>query len=795
MAQPDFAKINRNLERLYKGGATDDEVGAYLGAEQVTPQQVAEWQDSQKGGIVSNVVNAVASVPGAIYETVVGRQDPEYADIAKQPSIEKASGIVDPQAEMFGVSDAAYGDIYKRNLGDRYIGSFKDKEGYEIVRFRGKDGAEQQAYVNKPGLDWQDVNRGIGQAMPYLAAGTVAGRALGGAGAAANVVGQGVAAMGASGAMDAVGAWLGSKQGLDFNRMLVSGAMGAGGEALGRVVMPFLRKNIQNRTLVGSDGTLTRRGRKLAEKQGLNPDDLNGEIASILKNKAALAEDPGEAIIQSTTDRFGIPTTRGQRTKDPQMLVDEDRMRYGKYGGRAKQEMQTFDLEQRKAIERAAIGEQPGEGIAGLINPARAPSDLTDDAIGEQVLRGAQRAQKNANLEIRKAWRGTENIEAVPAAYRELETFVTRALDDVRVAPTTHPTAVEMDRALGQFVKRQGGQKLAGEPPKAVGMEPKFSVIKQEDVRYIDEMRRTLMKMKDGAVTGADREAARRIYEGFDDWMKSASERQLLTGSPDAAQKILDARKTTAQLKGLFDPRKRGKTTAAGRILNKLGDAETGEEALRALLGSSGPQVPIRDGGVKALRQFKTAALKYGGDEGKRAWDDVRLSFWLKMVRNPKGEMATPTVISNNIQSALQKNPTLIRTLYTGDEVKLMRQFQQSMKAASYKDPQPSKSGIVMSPMADAAKTVLKGQGERERFVKGNILLANIYRQLARMVPDAAGMQDLMGAPLARSATSQTVKRARPPAMGGYAAAAAPSLDRMTESRTGQFSPNRMLGN
>ena len=86
-------------------------------------------------------------------------------------------------------------------------------------------------------------------------------------------------------------------------------------------------------------------------------------------------------------------------------------------------------------------------------------------------------------------------------------------------------------------------------------------------MRFVDEMRRNLMQMKDAAAPGPDREAARRIYEGFDQWMKDASSKQLLTGAPDAAQKILNARKTTAQLKGLFDPRKRGKTTAAGRIL------------------------------------------------------------------------------------------------------------------------------------------------------------------------------------------------------------------------------------
>ena len=66
------------------------------------------------------------------------------------------------------------------------------------------------------------------------------------------------------------------------------------------------------------------------------------------------------------------------------------------------------------------------------------------------------------------------------------------------------------------------------------------------------------------------------------------------------------------------------------------------------------------------------------------------------------------------------------------------------MRAVDAPDPNVSNSGIVMSPAADAAKTLLAGQGQRERLVKGRIFVANIYRQLARMVPDAAGMQDIV---------------------------------------------------
>ena len=139
-------------------------------------QGAQEPEPSPVMGALTGAVNYVAGIPGAVYESVVGKQDPAFADVAKNPSIERASGIVDPSASMFGVTDAAYGDIYKKSLGDRFLGSTKDKHGYEVVKFRDKDGSIKQAYVNKPGLDWMDVDRGVASALPYVLGGGLAGQ-------------------------------------------------------------------------------------------------------------------------------------------------------------------------------------------------------------------------------------------------------------------------------------------------------------------------------------------------------------------------------------------------------------------------------------------------------------------------------------------------------------------------------------------------------------------------------------------------------------------------------------------
>ena len=165
----DFEKIDRNLQRLFKANAPNQHVDAYLQSEGVTPQQVSEWKNRPKNtyeSYVKPVIDGAADVAQGAYTAVVGKHDPKFKGL---PGIENASGIIDPGAEMAAVSDAAYHDVYKKNLGDRYLGTETDANGYQVITFRGDDGKPQKAYVNRPGLDWQDVNRGISSAVPYMA--------------------------------------------------------------------------------------------------------------------------------------------------------------------------------------------------------------------------------------------------------------------------------------------------------------------------------------------------------------------------------------------------------------------------------------------------------------------------------------------------------------------------------------------------------------------------------------------------------------------------------------------------
>ena len=63
------------------------------------------------------------------------------------------------------------GDVIRKTLYDRVLRTEKDSHGNQIIVTRGADGQEQRGYVNVPGLDGEDVARGVrGRSPTWLQA-------------------------------------------------------------------------------------------------------------------------------------------------------------------------------------------------------------------------------------------------------------------------------------------------------------------------------------------------------------------------------------------------------------------------------------------------------------------------------------------------------------------------------------------------------------------------------------------------------------------------------------------------
>lgn len=631
------------------------------------------------GDITGTAAKRQAPVPTSEHETLPS----VYSQFPRE--LENPGGM----AGTLGASDAQLADIMQKSLGDKFLSRENTPDGYTILTTRGADGKEQRGYVNRPGLDTEDVVRGVRGSLPYLLAGGAAGAAARGAGTGINMLAQGLASGGTSVAGDVAQMGLGSEQGIETGKAGLMAGFGAAGPVLGKVAGALWRKFVTIPGLVDKEtGTLTARGRAAAKQAGIDPSELTPDFARSFARATAETGNPAVAATRAGTNHFRIPATQGQITKDPYLLTQEEGMRRRLYGETAQDTMRAFDERQAAAISEAALGPgplpsvvKPGPIIAEIINPGRqagaSESERLASTLGESAQSGLREAQAGAKRELSDAWSGTKDLAATPQALSTLQDTISKALSgEARFTPTGQ----SMAEMIGEFstgnqiVKEAGGVKL-------------------NPVQSVDAMRRNLGNMMKGA-QGEDRRQAGMIYDAFNKWIGESADKALLSGDPAMAMKAVKARGFTQEVKGLFEPKDAtGKMLpAARRIAKALEQADSGEAVINALVGSQGSR-GISDGTAQALKNVKTALQRWAPNSGEQAWNDIRLAYWTRLVTSKSGDVTGAQAIVTNIKTALRNQRSVVDALYSPEEVRQIHRFMMAVQRVAYKPPNASGSG------------------------------------------------------------------------------------------------------
>lgn len=736
---------------------------ALLGPAQTQPQAMPEPKAEDNRGWMRKG-----------YDAVVGPKDPNYAglpsvDEALQEEV-KASGkwLNSPESRRVRIGmatagdDKALSDITQKALGDRFIRTEKDVNGYDVAVFKGADGAEKKAYVNKPGLDGEDVSRAILGTAPYALLGTLTG----GIGSLAlRTAATGLGSAGTSIGMDLAATQAGSEQGVDFGRAAITGVVGGAAEPAGALLNKAWQRFVTVPGLFDKKaGVLTDKGREAAARLGLEPDMLTGKIGQEFSKIYAAAPDTAKAQLaeQFSAKTLGIPSTVGQRSKDAQQLLQEKGMRYGVYGDNAKNIMQEFDKRQADAIKQAAVGgatdPQAVQGIASKLAPHRAATELDPAALGQGIKSGLETAKDAAKQQERAAWAGVTDLTATKDALDMLPQSIGKSLGDFRVDKDTMPVAYSMAKKLEDYMTGKAAQ----EELKVLGTNAATPTI--------DEMRRRLGQSVRAAQNDADRVAAGRIYDGFNEWIGQAAEKQLLNGNPQAAAALRTARGFTKEMKDLFSPRDAtGRTSAGGKLLSEIVErADSPERVVSALFFNSPQPATIKAGGVEALQKIKGILDKYPAqDVAKQTWDDIRAAYWMRLVQDKKGDMFTPGVMLNNIKASLKSQGTVVRTLYDQNELAHIGQLVKALEQITYKDPNPSGSAV------GVAALIKQAVGKLFELIGGN-------SRIGQAVVDYSGVGRAYGTASAKAALRDGIKTPVR-GMGPEAAAATSGYQRSSE--------------
>jgi hypothetical protein len=620
-------------------------------------------------------------------QDIQGKQDPRHKDLStvyEQFTEDLRSPTA--TAAMLGASDPQMGDIVQKALGDKFIRREKDANDYDIFVTRGPDGQEQRGYLNKPGLDTQDLWRTLYGAAPYVAVGGGIGAATKGTGMLVQMGAQALGAGATSAGSDVAQMPLGSEQSVELPKAAFAAAGGAAAPPIAAGLSAIARRFI---TLPGlfdkASGQLTPKGQAAAKSAGVNPAELSAEAQKVFAKTYSMTGDAAEAATRADVEPFGLPATKGQVSKDPYLLTQEEGMRRRLKGETAQNVMRAFDVEQEQAVKNAALGSDP-QSITTAISPGRRPAMAPQDAnpmvLGQSVREGTNAAREAARVAEGEAWDRVGPLTPKPEAFDTLGAALDRRLgSDLAIDSKNTPAAAQLAQEIDRFV--------SGEAPEQVA-----KILKNNPVRTVDAMRRRLLAISKGAQTPTDKRAASALYDGFNDWIGEAADSGLLAGDPASAAAMKVARGFTKEVRELFAPTVGGRTSPAGRRLSAVMEgADSPEGVINQLLGPSGSR-GVDQGTTQALTNLKQALDKYApADVAKGTWDDVRLAYWVRLVQGRNGEMLGPTAILNNVKTALSNQQSVVRALYSRDEQLQIRRFVQALETISFKPPNASGSG------------------------------------------------------------------------------------------------------
>lgn len=714
-------------------------------------------------------------VVGRLYNAIKGRQDPAYKDV---PAFDIGSfdtlktfgsgARMKAEASRYsGADDKQLSEIIASGLGPNLKRTFKDANGYDIVEYVNDKGETKQGYINRPGLDFQDVGRTIKGAVPYV----MGGAAVSGATKGAPMIMRGVAQGSAVGATSLVGdvastglgaeadlgesakkaaltaAFGGAAEVLPAKAMatLAGGALGAyaqstpestwkeysmgtGIGAAGGLALAALYQRMRLNPRPWFDdatGTLTPAGQKLAVEGGVNPQELSSFAQKEFAKEYALGRDASQAAIAArhTVGEARIPTTLGQRTKDYQQLLKEENMRAGNYGEAAKRELEAFDKQQRNVLADASLGTwEPTKpkGIGQDINPTNwgeydpfklyGPSTVavSPGDRGSAIRSGLQSAEQTMKAEGRQRWDLVGDIYPTPEAAPMLTNILAQKVGKFGVTKETEPTAVAMLDLTQNWLagKSRGGHELLGDTP---------STIPFNDLRVqLSKLRRGVNAKEPG---GADATAANAIYEGVNEWVTKANTAGLMQGPRSSPAAMAEATKFHAERKALFEPE-----GPAGNIMSRaLDPKEAPERVVKGFTGdvtarstpaagtieaiSNAKQI-LTDKMMKARASSPEEAIRIA-KQAQQTWQEIGSGYWDSLVTGKSGEILSPQQMLTNLKNAQQQQSSVMKELYPTPVLSKIKELERALEQVAAPHPNPSKSAIAgMAIVRDLAKTV-----------------------------------------------------------------------------------------
>jgi len=401
---------------------------------------------------------------------------------------------------------------------------------------------DQKFYINKPGLDLQDVGEGAGEAALYALGG--------GAGAAAKGLGL-AARMGATGvaetALNAGAQKMAGRDEIDGTEMAIAGLAGGLFEGLAPAVSK-VRRSMKN-----SGKSNKEAGKEIAQEMGLS---LNSEQTERLGDLARNL-DPSQVDMNTIIEHVELnqTPTLGTLTKNRDILETENALRHtGRDTTRKK--LQMLDDANETGLQRAMSQAQTNMGGSGR-DYYTAAQDIGDAVSNAQ--KAAKSKVNDAYNSVQGAFVGSEPFRAAPQRFRKA-----LSNEGVLLAPSTTKRSNDVLNDVSKSIEMMGDAKGVS-------------------WQAVEAQRKRI----NSAFAGAEKSDARAlqiIKNEYDEIVDEAFSNSLLSGSEDAIKSLTKARSLATDYFKKFESKEEG-----GRVIKQwLQDGTTPEDISNAFLSKTG---------------------------------------------------------------------------------------------------------------------------------------------------------------------------------------------------------------
>lgn len=354
---------------------------------------------------------------------------------------------------------------------------------------------------------------------------------------------------------------------------------------------------------------------------------------------------------------------------------------------------------------------------AALQNARRAVGDMSPQDMGETLIArlrtGEQEAQANKDRLYNVA--GSSDAAVSAEAVGNVRARVAQSLEnDGRVIDgVITPASARMMEELQRFSSLNIENRAVGSrSPTPIGEQPTRAAV---NVQGIEQTRKRLNAIAQGATNDADRAAARRIIREFDAWESDSFDNALFSGSPEALNVYRQARDANREWRQRFY----NDRDDADRIINRIVTGEvTPQEVSNWIVGAS--QIGAKGVSSRLLTRIAEAT---GNDAD--ALQAIRGGVWNRLSQATEGSTPrSPEKVASAINEFLNgSGRDVARRLFTPEQQGIMRAYADTLRTgqaarevvadiARTTKPQAMEAGP--GPMQELANAVLGRGGKTD---------------------------------------------------------------------------------